>query len=267
MVATSISLPNDNVYHGLHATTWDLSRGDTSNWDDRYFYLDVLRRYGQPVLDVGCGTGRLILDYLALGIDCDGVDNASDMLAICRAKAARSALAPNLHEQPIESLALPRRYKTILGPSSVFQLVTDPDVARTALQRLFGHLEPGGAFVTSFSFDWRPGEPLDTGWAQRFEKIRPADGAIVRCWTREWREPARQWWHTEERFEVVRDGAVVETQHRRCSPEGRWYGQAEVVALFRDVGFRDVQLFHEFTHEPAGEDDRLFCVLGVKPSA
>ncbi|RMD61276.1 class I SAM-dependent methyltransferase, partial [Candidatus Parcubacteria bacterium] len=34
-------------YHGLLATTWDLLRGDTSDWEDRFFYLDLIRQYGQ----------------------------------------------------------------------------------------------------------------------------------------------------------------------------------------------------------------------------
>jgi hypothetical protein len=35
------------------------------------FYLKLIQTYGQPALDGGCGTGRLVLDYLAQGIDRD----------------------------------------------------------------------------------------------------------------------------------------------------------------------------------------------------
>ena len=70
------------------------------------------------------------------------------------------------------------------------------DAARETLRRCFAHLEPGGAFVTPFFFDWREGEPLDTGWEPLFTRARLEDGATVRSWVREWREPARQWWHT-----------------------------------------------------------------------
>ncbi len=49
--------PSDYEYSGLMAQFWDLLRGDTSRWADRFFYLDVIAQAGQPVLDVGCGTG------------------------------------------------------------------------------------------------------------------------------------------------------------------------------------------------------------------
>ena len=255
----------DYDYSGLMASTWDVWRNDTSNWDDRFFFLDIVRQCGEPALDVGCATGRIILDYLAEGIDIDGLDNSPEMLEICQAKAKKMGLSPTLYQQRMEMLDLPRTYRTILAPSSALQLVTDLDVARNTLSRFFSHLQPGGAFVTSFSFEWREGDPLDSGWELVFEKPRPEDSAIVRSWIREWRDPELQLWHSEQRFEVELNGKIIQTEHQRRSPEGRWYTQAQAIELFRDAGFTEIQLFHEFTHEPALDDDKLFCVLGVKP--
>ena len=107
----------DYEYKGLMAQAWDVLRGDTSSWSDRFFYLEAIAKYGQPVLDVGCGTGRLLLDFLAQGIDVDGVDNSPDMLALCRQRAERMGLKPNLFEQYMEMLNLPRQYRAILVPS------------------------------------------------------------------------------------------------------------------------------------------------------
>ena len=168
--------------------------------------------------------------------------SSAEMLDICLANARRRGLcAPRLYQQRMERLDLPRSYRTIVGASSVLQLVPEADAAAGALRRILSHLQPGGAFVTPFAFEWRPGDPLDTGWELLFEKPRP-DGATVRAWTREWREPAGQVWHTEQRFEVEINGTVVQTEHHRRSPEGRWYTQAQASELFRAAGCRDIRV-------------------------
>lgn len=251
-------------YSGLIASTWDMGRDTTRRWDDSTFFLDIVQRYGQPVLDVGCASGRIVLDYLAQGIDTDGVDNSPELLAICRNKAARMGLVPNLYEQWMEALDLPRTYRTILVPSSSFQLVTDADDARAAMQRFFAHLQAGGALIMPFGHDWQAGEPIDSGELS-FEKIRPEDGALVRSWVHFWVEPDQQLGHLEQRFEVELNGEVIAREEHRQSPELRWYSQAQVVELFREAGFVEIQLFRGFTHEPAAPADRGFCVLGVKP--
>ena len=256
---------SDYEYRDLLASTWDLWRDDTAHWPDRFFYRDIVQRYGQPTLDVGCGTGRIVLDYLCEGIDIDGVDNSPEMLAICRNKAAGLQLTPNLYLQPMEALALPRTYRTILVPSSSFQLITDAESARDVMGRFYAHLQPGGALVMSFFYEWTEGAPLQTDWVQVFAKVRPEDGATVRRWTRERYSPDEPLWHSEDRYEILRDGTVVATEHHRRSPAGRWYSQAQAAQLYRGAGFTTIQLTHAFTQEPALAEDRLFCVLGVKP--
>src|SRR5262249_16821072 len=157
-----------------------------STWPDRSFYREAILHSGQPALDVGCGTGRLLLDFLAAGIAIDGVDNSPQMLALCRDKARPLGLRPQLYHQPIERLALPRTCRTIIVPSSSFQLVTDPALAAQALARFFAHLELGGTLVMPFMLLWTG--PATSGriageWERVGEAIRPTDGALVRRWS------------------------------------------------------------------------------------
>ena len=102
-------MTGDYEYRGLMAQAWDLLRGDYSAWPDRPFYRAIIERQAGPALDVGCGTGRLTLDYLAAGLDVDGVDNSPEMLAICREKAAALGVdvGGRLFQQEMHALDLP----------------------------------------------------------------------------------------------------------------------------------------------------------------
>jgi hypothetical protein len=185
------------------------------------------------------------------------------MLALCESKAAALGLSPRLYEQRMESLALPRRYRTILVPSSSFQLLTDPNDARSALARLHDHLEPGGTLVMSFMRMRRKGQPDVYGWIKR-EATR-ADGAIVRRWTRGRYDPETQLEHEDDRYELIVDGEVVRTEEDSRSPATRDYTVEQTLAMYRDAGLVEERALKAFTFEAAAEDEGMWCVLGVAP--
>jgi ubiquinone/menaquinone biosynthesis C-methylase UbiE len=255
----------DYEYYGMLASTWDLFRGDSSNWEDKLFFREVIRKYGQPVLDVGCGTGRLILDYLEEGLDVDGVDNSPEMLALCRQKAEKRGLHSALFQQEMEELDLPRRYATILVPSSSFQLLPGQALAEEAIRRLYHHLAPGGVLVMTFMIDWKEGMPLQFDWVKVAEIVRPEDGALIRRWMRERYDPANRITAlSEERYEVVVDDAVVFREDHERANAFRWYNQDQATAMYASAGFQTIQVLSGFSFQPAQETDDLFCLLGQK---
>ena len=250
-------------YHGLMVKYWDLLRGDTSNWDDRFFFLDVIKKYGQPALDIGCAAGRLLIDYLAQGIDIDGVDISPEMISLCKLNAEKKGLKPNLYVQSMTGLNLPRKYKTILVPSSSLQLLLEPGQPLQAMKRFYDHLEAGGVFATPFMKLWKEGDPLEGEFVR--EATRPEDGATVRR-TSWWRfNPETTMEDTRDTYEVIKDGQVIETEVHEQAPATLSYTQAEAVAIFEGAGFKDIQVYSEFTFEPVKPEDTLFSVTGTKP--
>src|SRR5215213_10459605 len=87
--------------------------GTMASWPDIAYFQRLIEQYGQPALDAGCGTGRLLIPYLRAGLDVDGCDISSDMLAHCREAAEREGLSPNLYARAMHELDLPRRYRTV----------------------------------------------------------------------------------------------------------------------------------------------------------
>jgi ubiquinone/menaquinone biosynthesis C-methylase UbiE len=256
-----MSLP-EYEYKGLMAQAWDVLRGDTSQWPDRFFYLTLLQTYGQPVLDVGCGTGRLLLEYLAQGIDIDGLDNSPDMLALCQHKGNKLGLTPTLYEQYLENLSLPRQYRTILIPSSTLQLLIEPAMVKQALDRLFAHLLPGGVVVASFMTLWKADDPLTAEWEQT--AVRVEDGATFRRISRSWHEAESEIEHTEDRYQMIMDEQVVAEEVHQRSAATRSYSQSQARRVFERSGFKPIETYSGFTFEPVRADDMLFTVVGHK---
>ncbi len=245
------------------AEAWDVLRGDTSGWPDRSFYLEVIRKYGQPVLDVGCGTGRLLLDYARQGIDIDGVDNSQDMLALCRRKADQLGLRLNIYQQYVEELALPRQYQFILVPSSSLQLVIEPESVEKAMGRLYEYLLPGGFLVASIMALWQEGDPLEAEWEKT--AIREQDGATFRRLSRSRFDPETGFEHTQDLYQKIVEGNVVDEELHQRSPATRSYTQPQIKAVFEKAGFGNLQLTSEFTFDPVKPDDSVFVISGCKP--
>ncbi len=137
-------------HYGLVARWWAENNLDGPE-------IEFFRQFvesGQPALDAGCGTGRLLVPYLQAGLDVDGADVSADMLAACRERAEREGLpAPDLYQQALHELDLPRRYRTIVvcGAFGLGSRRVD-DVA--ALRRIYEHLEPGGTLVLDNQVPW-----------------------------------------------------------------------------------------------------------------
>jgi ubiquinone/menaquinone biosynthesis C-methylase UbiE len=259
-------------YRDLIVEAWDVFRADASTWPDVAFYRAVIQASGQPVLDVGCATGRLVLAYLEEGIDADAVDVSPEMLAIVRRKAAERGVdvSGRLFQQHMATLTLPRSYRTIVVSSSTFQLLTEHAAATEALRRLYTHLEPGGTLVMSLMLLWKqepPSPRFSTEWSEWREAVRASDGAIFRRRSRATFDMLQQVQSTEDEYELVRHGRVVAAEAHARSPATRWYTQAQALALLDEVGFTNTRLTSEFTPEPAKPDDTLFCVLANRPAA
>lgn len=143
-------------YHGPTTAYYDLL---TASLPDIPFYLEEARGTGGPVLELGCGTGRVTLPLAAAGLEVVGLDRAPGMLALAREKL--KALAPEaqarvtLLEGDMRDFRLDRPFPLILIPYRSFQYLLTPEDQRQALASIRHHLVPGGRLIFTL-LDLRP---------------------------------------------------------------------------------------------------------------
>jgi SAM-dependent methyltransferase len=170
-----------------------------------------------PVLDLGCGDGRVLLPLAQAGFDVVGVDSDEFALAHCAQRLAHAGAEAQLIEADFTGeawLAAARDsapYQAVLCLGNTFLLVHEIDDAITLLTRLRDLLAPGGCvYLDNFCAEiwrevsegywqegvsedgsmqliWRPGEnviALRYGDAvdEADEMIRPGD-ALCRLWS------------------------------------------------------------------------------------
>jgi hypothetical protein len=135
---------------------------------------------------------------------------------------------------------------------------------RETLRRFLAHLEPGGRLAMSIMSLARDEDVDEWQLGKRGQAVRP-DGLTVRRWTKSRYDAATQLEHTADRYELLRDGEVVQTELHERSPATRSHSQEGIVELVRAAGFADVRLVSGFTDEPVKPEDTLFCVIGRRP--
>jgi ubiquinone/menaquinone biosynthesis C-methylase UbiE len=248
----------DIEYVGLMAEAWDALRGDTSTWKDREFFLELIRECGEPVLDVGCGTGRLLLDFRGLGIEADGVDNSAQMLGLCKRKAERLGLTVNIYLQSMSELDLPLRYRTIMVPSSSFQLLLNRAEAERALDAFYRHLEPRGTLVMPISVMDKPYEKLWTVEAPL------EDGSIVRRTARAAFDPNRRVESTDDLYEVFRNGKLLRAERYVCDCATLAWTAEEMRHALQAHGFVNLEFLSGYTRKQQVMADEVFTVLAQR---
>ncbi len=117
--------------------------------DDFPLYLGYAKASSGPILDTGCGTGRVLLALAEAGHSVTGVDISPTMLKIAASKAERGPLAGRvrLARADLRALDLGESYGMALVALSSFHHLLTTDDQRDALRQLAAHLTRRGLLV------------------------------------------------------------------------------------------------------------------------
>lgn len=254
-------------YTGLGAIAWELFSG-TEAGRDYPFFERVLKEHPGRALDVGCGTGRLLLDFLQTGYDVEGVEPSADMRTMLHRNAASFGLQPVVYDQPMQTLDLPHMYRTILVPCGSFQLVIDRSEAFEGLRRFHAHLEPGGLLVlTLYNVLSLFGVTLDGpgDWGLRARQVLPDGTALEKHARLDGLSKLDQTLASTLRYRRLRGEDVVEEVF--CNGDMRWYVMHELTVMLEHVGFGNIRVTGNYTDAAPTDGDEVLSFLASKGAA
>ena len=257
-------------HYGLVAQWW--AHFTAARPEELTYYRQAIERYGQPALDLGCGTGRLLRPLLEAGLDVDGSDISPDMLALCRELAARAGMESRLYAQAMHALDLPRTYRTIYICDS-FGIGGQRHQDAEALRRCYHHLAPGGALVFSHHLPygdaddwpyWLPEERkrLPEAWPEPGSQ-RAANGDAY-----EWQsrlaafDPLEQRQTLQVRVTLRREGQLVAQEEQTL--HGIAYFRNEILLLLERAGFGTITVYGGYTEEAATADDTMLVFVAER---
>lgn len=102
--------------------------------DDVDLHVGLAHRFGGPVLELACGSGRLLAPLAQAGFAVTGVDSSAPMLERARERLSRLGLEAALVQQPLQSVQLEQRFATILVSLDSFGLLLKRDDQLSALR-------------------------------------------------------------------------------------------------------------------------------------
>ena len=232
------------------------------------FYLGLARAAGGPVLDVACGTGRIMLPCLKAGVDVEGLDLFPSMLARLRHKASALGFEPQLHEANMSSFRLPRRYALIMITFNAFvhNLTTEDQLA--TLNACREHLLPGGQLVFDTAFPGPAWIAAPNGTREmEMEIAHPETGLPMRMWDTRTFDRVKQLQHSFNEIEMLDATGQVIASHpsKTCI---RWIYKAEMELLLRLAGFARWQILGGFDGRPLlHETDAMIVQAWTAPGA
>jgi SAM-dependent methyltransferase len=224
-------------------------------------YLDFARRTGGPILELGCGSGRLLAPLLELGEHIVGIDSSGPMLDRARQALAVAGLLgrATLLEADVRYFTLDQRFALAIYGLDSFGLLTTIDDQLAALRRIRQHLVPGGLLILDLSNgNGRGAEPTDELVLQ-FEGTDPLTGRPLSKWTARATDHGEQVDHYTYFYDEVGEDRAVRRSIIRL--DLRYFGRFELELLLHQADLVPEAFYGSYDLAPfASGSERLIAV-------
>ena len=221
------------------------------------FYRALARECAGPVLELGCGTGRVLLRMAEDGFPCTGLDASRHMLDALRAKSR----FPNLRlvHAPMQRFDLAHdRFTLIYSAFRAFQHLYTVEDQLQCLACVRRHLAPGGALAFDV-FAPRLARMAVPDPAEQLEMRFELDGESIERWARAVPDPVTQLLQVHFRYERSRAGERVGSEEAHFHM--RWFWRYELEHLLARAGFGQVTIYGDFDRREVGPETPAFVIV------
>jgi SAM-dependent methyltransferase len=241
--------------YGDWAEYYDEVYVDQANTGDLAFYLAEAKAAGGPVLEAGCGTGRILLPTLAEGVDIDGFDLTETMLARLRERAAAAGLSPHIWRADMRTFTAPRKYALVTCPFRAFLHLLTVEDQLAGLTRFREALLPGGRLLLNV---FHPSYSITVAqqgqWTLDDEFVHRATNRHTRLWVAVTNDLINQVKTVRERFDELDEGGRVVAQ-REIEMKLAWIFTPQMELLLRCAGYSRWAFYGGFDRRPLANDN------------
>jgi SAM-dependent methyltransferase len=245
------------------ARFYDLENADFT--EDLPLWAELARAQGGPVLELGCGSGRVLLHLAREGFAITGVEKSAAMLALAR---QRLALQPSISgritllEEDFTRMRLGATFPLILLPFNTFAHMVDPADVHAALQAISLHLAPGGQAAIALP---NPipiyGDPPESLVLERTFRDEARGATIQQFSSLRVDRAAQLGYITWIYDEIDPSGKVTRTTVPMTL---RYFFPNELATLFERNGLRVRHLWGDYDRTPFSEDSPVLIAVAEK---
>jgi SAM-dependent methyltransferase len=154
---------------------------------DVKFFLSEAVNSGSPVVEIGCGTGRVLIPTARAGVEIAGVDSSPHMLSVCRERLQRESEAVRsrvrLVQGDMRSFEIDGRFTLATIPFRPFQHLLTVDDQLACLATIRRHLVDGGRLILDIfnpSLDALANGAVGEEFGEEEEFLMPDGRRVVR---------------------------------------------------------------------------------------
>ena len=229
--------------------------------EDLEFWLAEARAADGPVLEVACGTGRVLLHLRAHGADVDGLDQSEPMLRRLRDRAAAIGVRVHVAQADMRDFTMPRRYRRVFIAFNGFAHCDTIDDQLRCLRCCRDHLEPGGVLIVHMSYPSQAYWLEADGRVLEMDREIPSSGERVRMWDTRTRDRVQQRQHSRVDIEELDAAGTLRRTHQFETTQ-RWVYRFELELLLREAGFARREILGGWAREPFTRDDQPMLACG-----